>query len=207
MSGLIHGWGVNDAPYTVEVKRLEVAGGKRKMHYSFICPFYRRWTEVIRRGLSASHQRKHPTYAGVRVCEEWKRFSAFREWMSSMPWEGNEIDKDILGDGMLYSAKSCCFVPKEVNLFLTNCSPAKGQLLGASFDKANRKYRAQGLRDGKRYTIGTFTTQEEAHLAWFKYKVSALDALLKRNPMSAEIQSALRQKTTALKQVKDSGHE
>lgn len=204
MDSLIHGWGINDAPYTVEVKRIETVGNARKMHYDFVCPLYRRWKEMLRRCLSVSHQAKHPTYAGVRVCDEWQSFSVFREWMVAQPWEGNEIDKDILGDGTLYSPESCCFVPKEVNLFLTNCRPVQDQLLGASFDKVNRKYRAQGLRGGKRYTIGVFDSQEQAHLAWFKYKLSALDALLERNPMSVEIQNALRQKTMALKQIKES---
>lgn len=53
---------------------------------------------------------------GVVVCEEWyNSFSKFYNWSISNGWKkGLELDKDIKGDGKLYSPETCCFVtPKE----------------------------------------------------------------------------------------------
>ena len=54
---------------------------------------------------------------GVKVCQEWVDSpEAFILWGLENGWrEGLDIDKDIKGDGFLYSPDTCCFVTGEVN--------------------------------------------------------------------------------------------
>lgn len=49
---------------------------------------------------------------GVRVCDEWyNNYQNFLDWSLANGWaEGLEIDKDIRGDGMLYSPDTCMWV-------------------------------------------------------------------------------------------------
>jgi hypothetical protein len=54
---------------------------------------------------------------GVLVCDEWKHdFKAFFDWALSNGWRaGLQIDKDINGNGRLYSPDTCCFVTRTIN--------------------------------------------------------------------------------------------
>jgi hypothetical protein len=58
------------------------------------------------------------SYSGCEVCDEWKTLSKFAVWYYDNHKEGWQLDKDILGDGKLYSPKTCCFVPSEINMCL-----------------------------------------------------------------------------------------
>lgn len=54
---------------------------------------------------------------GVIVCEEWKNdFINFYKWAISNGWKlGLQLDKDIKGDGMIYSPTVCVFVNAKDN--------------------------------------------------------------------------------------------
>ena len=54
---------------------------------------------------------------GVKVCEEWEReFESFYQWAICNGWrKGLELDKDIIGDGLLYSPQNCIFVTRKIN--------------------------------------------------------------------------------------------
>lgn len=85
--------------------------------------------------LKTSHLRNHPLYdvwkgmkarcrdknhvgykiyggRGVKVCEEWaKDFISFYNWCMANGWEhGMDIDKDIKGNGLLYSPETCSII-------------------------------------------------------------------------------------------------
>jgi len=55
---------------------------------------------------------------GVRVCDTWdKSFVPFYEWCIDNGWkDGMQIDKDIKGDGLLYSPETCCIVTRKANM-------------------------------------------------------------------------------------------
>lgn len=55
---------------------------------------------------------------GVTICDEWrKNFKAFFDWCISNGWQkGLELDKDVKGNGLLYSPQTCCFLNKKENL-------------------------------------------------------------------------------------------
>lgn len=54
---------------------------------------------------------------GVTVCDEWRNdFMKFFEWAMNYRWrEGLQLDKDILGNGKLYSPDTCKFVSRSEN--------------------------------------------------------------------------------------------
>lgn len=54
---------------------------------------------------------------GVIICDEWKsEFLSFYSWaMDNGYGDKLQIDKDILGDGKLYSPSTCCFVSSKTN--------------------------------------------------------------------------------------------
>jgi hypothetical protein len=54
---------------------------------------------------------------GVSVCDEWKgKLDVFCKWALSNGWEPRlQLDKDIKGDGKLYSPNNCCFVTAKIN--------------------------------------------------------------------------------------------
>ena len=52
---------------------------------------------------------------GVTLCDRWHSFENFYADMGDPPSPEHELDKDILGNGMLYSPESCCWVTRSEN--------------------------------------------------------------------------------------------
>lgn len=54
---------------------------------------------------------------GVIVCDEWRNdFMKFFEWAINHRWrEGLQLDKDINGNGKVYSPETCQFVTRKIN--------------------------------------------------------------------------------------------
>lgn len=162
---LIYGVGVNDSGRPVHT-RLD---GRR-----ILCPFYDRWTEMLRRCYCPKLHLKHPSYLGCSVTEEWLLFSNFENWMKTQDWEGRQLDKDILKVGnKVYSPDFCVFIPRELNAFTTDRGNDRGEWpLGVYLDKEKGRFKAQcnNPLTGKQEYLGRFDTPEEAHLAWKKRK-------------------------------------
>ena len=123
-SKLVHGIGRNDADYPVTI--YDVIDGKLKQLRT--CHFYHAWKHMIARCYSQKFQAKYPTYRGCSVTPGWHSFAAFRAWMLTQPWEGSELDKDILEPGnKVYSPDACIFVPSHLNMFMTDRAAARGE--------------------------------------------------------------------------------
>ena len=167
---LVHGFGVNDADYTVQKK--ELVNGKFKTLWN--CPFYKKWADMIRRCYSKSFLEKWPNYKGCSVCDEWKSFMAFRKWMMVQDWEGKQLDKDFLVRGnRKYSPETCVFIHQKVNTFLNDHSRVKGgTLIGTTWHKRDCKFVSQCRNPftGKQERLGYHDTEISAHLAWKKRK-------------------------------------
>lgn len=57
---------------------------------------------------------------GVTVCKEWvDSYESFLNWAIDRWQKGYDLDKDYLGNGMLYSPETCCFIPRSKNRGLT----------------------------------------------------------------------------------------
>lgn len=169
-SKLVHGIGHNDADYPVTT--YEVIDGKLKQLQ--MCHFYRAWKRMIARCYSLKFQAKFPTYRGCSVTQEWHSFVAFRAWMLTQPWEGSELDKDILVPGnKVYSPDTCIFVPSHLNMFMTDRAAARGEWpIGVSWQKSAGKYKAycRNPFTGKQEHLGLFSDPDNAHEAWRKRK-------------------------------------
>lgn len=77
-----------------------------------------KWRDIINRCHNKNVQ-SYPTYGGrgVIVCDEWRNdFLSFYNWCINNGWKpGLQIDKDIKGNGLIYSPETCAFVTCKEN--------------------------------------------------------------------------------------------
>lgn len=152
---LVFGVGLNDATYNVVYE----LGGKQ-----LCCPYYRVWSDMIKRCYSKKALQKLPTYIGCSVIDSWLIFSNFKEWMLKQDWVGKQIDKDILyKDNKVYSPETCIFVTSQINTLIL-CGA------GVSWHKATNKFRTRCSVNGKSIELGLFHSEEEAAFVYRKYK-------------------------------------
>ena len=176
---LIYGVGINDASYSVALsKRIN---GKKV--FTFFCPYYRKWVDMLRRCYSGNLQSKSPRYKGCYVCEEWKYFSNFKRWMEQQDWEGKDLDKDFLVEGnRTYSPSACIFIPQKVNKFVTTSGKMRGDHpIGVRLDKRRKKnpYLSQcSDGSGVQKYLGYFATPEQAHQSWLQKKLEVCESYM-----------------------------
>lgn len=175
-SKLVYGVGINNADYVV--KKWETVGyvkGKRKRRKVWECPFYRAWTNMLKRCFSIKYQERQPTYIGCSVSEEWKTFSNFKSWMERQNWQGKQLDKDLLFEGnKVYSSNTCVFVTRMVNSFTVDCKASRGDwMIGVCWNKRAEKFmsRCRNPFTNKREHLGYFDSELDAHKAWLKRKL------------------------------------
>lgn len=155
---LVFGVGQNNADYAVHSK----VGGRR-----VVCPFYRRWVDMLRRCYSDEFQRDKPTYVGCEVVESWHLFMAFKGWMETQNWLDAQLDKDFLGGGRLYSPETCVFIPGWLNaLFNTHSRRLRELPIGVTRDRDRKGFYARLRIDGALTYINHYTTVEEASAAY-----------------------------------------
>lgn len=195
-SKLVHGVGVNDADYPVIVSA-KVDGKSRTLWF---CPYYNTWAGMLERCYSRKFHVKNPTYSDCSVDPAWLRFSTFKAWMAEQPWEGNQVDKDLLVQGnKVYSAAACCFIHRTVNTFILDNPSTRGAYpTGVTYDATKRKFAAQcnNPRTGKRGHIGYFLCPKEAHVAWATKKLEHATALAAEQP-DPRVSAALISRFTA----------
>jgi hypothetical protein len=174
-------WGWNDSPEGYEVQ---------------YCPFYRTWHNMLGRRLNRNDSL---AYRDVTVCEEWKSFSAFKQWMETKDWEGIEgkkhLDKDILIPGnKKYRLDACLFVDQQINNLKLRIDPEK-PLPGKKYPQGVQLRRNKGpntyfsmiQRYGKLENLGTFPTVEAASSDYCKKKATYLRELAeKQEPILKE---------------------
>jgi hypothetical protein len=94
--------------------------------------------------------------------------------MASQPWEENQLDKDVLVPGnKVYSPFTCVFLPRHLNLFMTDSGAARGKWpIGVSWYKSRGKLRAICCNPftGANEYLGLFSCPNEAHEAWRRRK-------------------------------------
>jgi len=171
---LVYGVGINDVDeptsYKVFPEERIASGG-----YKYIgCPYYQRWTSMLQRCYSGSLHKRSPTYKDCTVCEEWLTFSNFKSWMVDQDWESNALDKDLLvGGNGVYSPRTCVFIGHDINTFIMVNKTSRGEhLIGCYWDKytGNFKSAISNPFNSKGTTLGRYSTEIEAHLAWKKQK-------------------------------------
>jgi hypothetical protein len=175
-SGTVCSIGINDADYpliiTVELPYKE---GKRQQKILWRCPYYARWTAMLRRCCSARFKNKYQTYNDVTCSKEWLLFSNFKSWMETQDWKGKDLDKDLLVyQNNIYSPEACCFLEHNINTFLRTNGKTRGEYpLGVSFSNRDRLYMSKvKIGCGEIKHLGCFKNPQDAHKAWQKAKAA-----------------------------------
>lgn len=122
---------------------------------------YSCWKDMVLR----CNSDKYPQYSEVSICEEWYNFQNFAEWYESAiiyVEDTVDLDKDLLGNGTLYSPETCCLLPHSVNMLM--CC---GFLPDASiwYNSKTRRYYAR--YSGKH--LGTGSTYPDAETLYYTY--------------------------------------
>lgn len=158
------------------------------------CKAYVTWVNMINRCYSGGD--KYKSYFKTEVCEEWKQFEEFRDWFYAQDWEGKELDKDIIGDGLLYSPQTCAMVPKYLNNFLTKTS---GKPYGSRVKRDGVWVYITLVRNpltSERERVGVFNTKEEAYQAW-KIRKCAIAQEVAKSVKDERVAEAIRRKFSA----------
>lgn len=190
---LVCGVGINDADYTTQVfQYMGRLNGKILSKKLWTCPYYERWRSLLSRCYSYTRQKLYLTYSDCFVCDEWLTFSNFKAWMDTQDWEGKQLDKDILFHGnRIYSPETCVFITREVNVFITERTAARGQyLIGVSWKEKNGMFQANVKNPftKKKEYLGLFETESQAHNAWLnrKLELAKLLAVKQNDPRVAK---------------------
>lgn len=185
--GLVHGVGVNDAPY--------ITSHKDDAGKIILCPYYKTWTSMLERVFSKKFHAKKPTYTSCTLDDSWKTFSVFRAWMETQSWEGRVLDKDLLSwDNKHYGPNTCLFISRELNNLLTLRRNYRGELpLGVSKTQINgyEYFVASCSFYGKQKRLGYFKSIEEAAETYRTAKLAYIEELAKAEK-DPRVQQALR---------------
>lgn len=148
---------------------------------------YQTWQDMLMRCYSKKYQEKHPTYTTCTVCEDWLKFSKFKEWFDSnypdeLVRELNiefQLDKDLLiENNKIYSPDTCVFLPKKVNVFIANKQRNNTSgYIGVSIHNSTGKWRVR---------VNDFYTNKGKHLGLFTNIEDARDTYIKAREVEAE---------------------
>lgn len=162
---------INDAPFNASL----VVDGARIWHEG-----YQNWVHMIHR--SYGKVKNHfPTYGGVEICDEWRSFMAFRKWWIEAYVAGWCLDKDILGNGKLYSPDTCLYIPQWLNKFMNISEASRGKHpIGTSKSGNGFIAHVKNPITGKHEYLGYFKTDLDGSAAWRARKLE-ITGLLKRD--------------------------
>lgn len=135
-----------------------IVEGKRRM-----LPEYNQWFDMFQRCFSERSKKVRVSYKYCQMDKEWCSYDSWLEWARCQTGflqrdsRGNlfQIDKDLLGTGMLYDIESCCFLPKEINVALINNFKGFQSM-------PNGKFRVVVSCYGVRKSLGCFSKLDDA---------------------------------------------
>ena len=175
-SGSIRSGYVKD-PYSPSVYGVGVSGTKYPITINGVhTKEYALWYSMLKRCYNDTYKKKHPTYEGCEVSDNFKSYEYFYEWCNEQIGFGNEgfeLDKDLLTKGnKVYSETTCVFLPQEINTLLVKNTASRGDhLIGVSWSKTNKAFKAMVRRNkGKPEYLGYFNTELEAFNAYKQAK-------------------------------------
>lgn len=136
---------------------------------------YRCWTHILERCINPIG-RWVRFYKDCKICDEWLDYGVFREWYDKQIGHDlkHSLDKDLLGNGKLYSPETCCLLPQELNaMIVSKKNKSDGLPMGVS--KRCNKFisvanTGNSNKNGKAHYLGAFNTPEEASAAFWKFK-------------------------------------
>lgn len=130
---------------------------------------YNTWRSMITR----CYGNINDSYKNCHVCKEWLDYQNFAEWYNTNIYDLNEpicLDKDLIGDSLMYSPSTCLLIPETINKAVCNLR-LKGELpLGVSFHKGNNKYVSYLSTNTGRKTLGYFEDVSQAEMCYLQAK-------------------------------------
>lgn len=173
---LVFGVGIRDVDYIVQrTKVVEQSSGEKKQELQWVCPYYTKWLDMLRRSYSKKFKEAHPTYNECHVDPVWFNLSNFIKWVDIQPnrdWQDCHLDKDLLyKDNKFYSPEKVVFISSKINGFLKTSAKTRGaSLIGVSYQPHKNKNKpfladCRNPFGGSSY-IGYYATEIEAHKAW-----------------------------------------
>lgn len=148
-------------------KYLPHFGGRQTREYSL-------WCAMLRRCYSKNTHEDYPTYENCKVSDNFASFQYFAYWCNKQigfnvcAWK---LDKDILGDGNLYSEDNCVFIPNILNTAFI-------KPYGHYFNNSRNVYEVRISRFGKTSFIGSFKDKLLAEDAYSSAKKSYINEIL-----------------------------
>jgi hypothetical protein len=157
---------------------------------------YKVWKDMLQRCYNNKTQDKYPTYKGCKVCESWLTFKNFADWFDDNYIERYQIDKDIIGNGKLYSLDTCCFVPNKINNLLHTNSKKKQSNLPMGVRLQDGKYRVIiNIGINKKRHIGYFDNIHEAERAYLKAKREYVLSIINNYALSDKVKTLIKERT------------
>ena len=121
------------------------------------------WKNMIRRCYSG----EFPSYSNTIVSDEWLYFPNFVEWFNENYKEGYELDKDLIGDGLLYSKDTSIFIPRRINRYIEgNKKNHKGYCISGGYISSV----GRDFQTGKKVHLGYSKTIDSAIEKTRKFK-------------------------------------
>ena len=131
---------------------------------------YKTWSHMLDRCYCPSAKSyEHYGAKGVFVNPEWLNYQTFAKWLTEQPHWGKsnyQLDKDILGDGIEYSAEKCSYVPAPINSAIRSYYD-KGKIANITEEtrNVNARWQVQIPRFGKKIHVGMFKSLADAETA------------------------------------------
>jgi hypothetical protein len=96
--------------------------------------------------------------------------------MRNQEWQGMHLDKDMIGDGSVYSEQTCVFVPPEINAFTCERDACRGKcMVGVCY--SNGKFVATIRIRGQQKGLGRFDSEIDAFHCWLDKKIEIANEL------------------------------
>ncbi len=182
---LLFGFAVNDTTEPV----MTIAGGVK-----WVCPFYSKWYDMLRRVNTYNKIEKNASYEGKGIHQEWHKFSSFKSWMASQDWEGKHLDKDVLGSGDVYGSEFCCFLPADVNAFVRGINFPAERAFGVNYNADRSVYVSRVYFDKKSINMGGFTNKYKAEMAYCLKKLECFKILESRHKLDMRVADSIKTK-------------
>lgn len=115
-------------------------------------------------------------YENVVLSEMFKSYDCWYEWSLAqkgfMELDVNDriwaLDKDIIGDGTIYSEDVCVFVPCVINNLFKGSKRKTTGYVGVFKESRKKLFKAGITVDYNHHHLGYFKTELEAHLEYLK---------------------------------------
>lgn len=141
---------------------------------------YTQWSGMVARA------GKNKYYKKVVVSDLFKNYDQWYDWANNQKGFLNlepsgriwSIDKDIIGDGSIYSEDVCVFVPAEINNLVKGNGGIKNKCISKlEPKKGGADYTINIGYKGQNICLGVYYSEERALLVYNKFKKVMLDDL------------------------------